>query len=1191
MKKQCLTVIYLLLISLIAFLSQPALAADSSANVSTVVTLDGPDWLLGTDPENQGKDQKWWLKPIDGAKQVPVPGIIQDQNAFPEYHGVAWYWKDFTAPKNPHPQGHYILKFWSVDYKADVWVNDVYFGDHKVQEAAFEFDITKAIKPGAANRLAVRVLNPVGDREIDGITLGKSTKRTKGDRPIPHTTWGEQNFGGILDSVELMITPAVRVSDVFAKPDYKTGILKVQVEVDNMTGKKSDAALQCTVGSASEGRVLDLAAQSGSFPAGKSTVELTLKVPNWKLWELNEPYLYRVTARLVAKDTPNSLDEFSVRTGFRDFRFEDGYFKLNGKRVILRCSHTGGEVPILYMIPHDPDIDRKTILHMKEMGFNSIRYFCHAPRRRQADLSDELGMMIYTEPQSGWFMENWPGAKELMETSMSGLILRLRNHPSVTMWGILNETGAGIVHENAVNMLPMVRSLDDTRIVMLNSGRFDGQDLGGGISGLCSWKPKSSPDVPSVAYNPTDKDVSSPYHVWNPGKVSSHSGRGDGVSSAIRFTVPADGSYKIEAAFGKPDSYRFFINGENKSDLVKPADNNQMKMDQELTLKKGDLLDFCCVQAHDVDTAIQISGGGKVYNLEKELTTSTRFVFNQTDKDGNVKTTEKEIAGGKNPFGNWSLGSMPIGQDNQPGAFTLYDDNKTFTTVGSISNPGSLIWEDLLEDRHPYQPAPHTLNILNTLRTLGNPQRPYFMSEYGIGSGLNLFRMMRLYEQAGQDKALDAQGYAKRLEWFMNDWNRWHMADTFGTPNHYLDLTLAEMGQLRLVGLNAIRANPNIVGHSMTGTADQGNSGEGVITLFRELKPNSMDSLIDGWAPLRWCLFAEPIQLYSGDTVRLEAVMANEDILKTGVSYPAEIRVIDPHGKPVFAKNFEFTVPEKGQIGNLPPLAFGVFNEQVKIEGPTGEYKMLATLEKGGAPYGQEYSFFVTNRDTLPPVKTEVALWGEDEGLLNWLTTNQIPAQKYDPAKIAAPKVILVGNQPAGDQAAFAELAGQIARGSRVIFLNPGVFKLGDNPVALLPLANKGSLHGLDTWLYHKDDWTTVHPFFQGLPTGVMNYQFYREIISGQAFSFDVPDEIAAGAINTTMGYSSGLMLTVHNLGTGKFVLNTLQIRNNLGPNPVADRLVRNMINYMAETLPGSPADLPADFNQQLQNLGYGDAK
>ena len=1166
MKKRYLfIVIYVLFISQFTFLRNSAEAASPPMQASTVLALDGTDWLLGTDPENQGKERQWWLNPIDGAKQVPVPGVIQDQDAFPEYHGVVWYWKDFRAPKNPHPQGRYILKFWSVDYKADVWVNDTYLGSHKVQETSFEFDATKAIKPNAVNRLAVRVVNPVDEHEIDGITLGKSTKRTKGTRPIPHTNWGEQNFGGILDSVELMVTPALRVSDVFARPDYKTGIIKVQVEINNRTDKKTGATLQCTVSGASEGRVLDLANHIGNFPAGKNQVELTLKVPNWKLWELNEPYLYRVTARVVSDKSPNSMDEFSVRTGFRDFRFEDGYFKLNDKRIILRCSHTGGETPISYMIPHDPDIDRKLILHMKEMGFNSVRYFCHAPRRRQADLCDELGMMVYCEPQSGWFMENWPGARELMEISMTGLIMRNRNHPSVTIWGILNEEGQGrIVFNNAVEMLPLVRSLDDTRVVMLNSGRFDGHDLGGKITGLCSWKPKSSPDVPSVAFNPSDKDASSPYHLWKPGVVSSHSGRGDGVSSTIRFIVPSDGSYKIEALFGKPDSYRFFVNGDNKSDLVKP-ENNQMKINHEMEFKKGARLDFACVLPHDIDTSIRITGSGeKLYDLEKDIT-----IHN-------------------NPFGNWHLGSMPIDKENMPGVFTLYDDAKKFATIGSISNPGSLVWQDLLEDRHPYQGVPHTAGIINIIRTLGNPERPYFMSEYGIGSGLNLFRMIRLYEQAGKEDSLDALGYRKRLEWFLNDWNKWNMVDTFGTPNHYLDLTLAEMGLQRLVGLNAIRANPYIIGHSVTGTADQGNSGEGVITLFRELKPNSMDDLIDGWAPLRWCLFAEPIQLYSGDTVHLEAVMANEDILKPGIQYPAQIRVIDPDGKTVFVHDFEFAVPEKGQISDLPPLAFKVFDQRVRIEGPTGEYTILATLEKGAAPYGQEYSFYVTNRDNLPAVKTEVLLWGEDEGLRNWLAAIHIAARKYDPAKFTTPRVILVGTQAAGGKEAFTELARQIARGSMVIFLDPGVFKLGDNPVALLPLTNKGNLKRLDTWLYHKDDWSTKHPFFRNLPTGVMNYQYYREIVSAFAFAEqDVPAEIASGSINTTMGYSSGLTLTVHQLGSGKFVLNTLQIRNNLGSNPVADHLLRNMINHMAEVLPDSLKDVPVDFDQQLQSMGY----
>ena len=52
------------------------------------------------------------------------------------------------------------------------------------------------------------------------------------------------------------------------------------------------------------------------------------------------------------------------------------------------------------------------------------------------------------------------------------MIMRDRNHPSVVMWGLLNETSDGPVFRHAVDMLPLVRSLDDTRVVMLNSGLF-----------------------------------------------------------------------------------------------------------------------------------------------------------------------------------------------------------------------------------------------------------------------------------------------------------------------------------------------------------------------------------------------------------------------------------------------------------------------------------------------------------------------------------------------------------------------------------------------------------------------------------------------------------------------------------------------------------------------------------------------
>ena len=75
---------------------------------SAVVSLDGDDWLLATDPTNVGRDQKWFDAPRSEAKRTKVPWIIQD--AFPGYHGVAWYWRTFTPPANPHAGGRYLLR-------------------------------------------------------------------------------------------------------------------------------------------------------------------------------------------------------------------------------------------------------------------------------------------------------------------------------------------------------------------------------------------------------------------------------------------------------------------------------------------------------------------------------------------------------------------------------------------------------------------------------------------------------------------------------------------------------------------------------------------------------------------------------------------------------------------------------------------------------------------------------------------------------------------------------------------------------------------------------------------------------------------------------------------------------------------------------------------------------------------------
>lgn len=81
-------------------------------------------WMLAIDPRNIGKAEHWFEKvPIEGAQDANVPGIIQQ--TFSGYHGVVWYWRTFTPEKASSSSGRYLLRFWAVDYLADVWLNGI----------------------------------------------------------------------------------------------------------------------------------------------------------------------------------------------------------------------------------------------------------------------------------------------------------------------------------------------------------------------------------------------------------------------------------------------------------------------------------------------------------------------------------------------------------------------------------------------------------------------------------------------------------------------------------------------------------------------------------------------------------------------------------------------------------------------------------------------------------------------------------------------------------------------------------------------------------------------------------------------------------------------------------------------------------------------------------------------------------
>ena len=226
--------------------NQPAESDLSKPLGTSLLRLDG-QWLIATDEKNTGRDKHWFAAPVSDARTTRVPSIIQE--VYPGFHGVAWYWRDFRAPIHPYSQGRYLLHFERVDYLAEAWVNGLYVGGHEGGETPFVLDITDAVKPREKNWLAVRVLNPTND-PIDGVVLKETPHQCKN---LPYVNGGTYDYGGIVGSVELVMVPAVRLENLYAGPDWKTGKIRIQATCRNTLHQRIQGLLHVSVAPASTG--------------------------------------------------------------------------------------------------------------------------------------------------------------------------------------------------------------------------------------------------------------------------------------------------------------------------------------------------------------------------------------------------------------------------------------------------------------------------------------------------------------------------------------------------------------------------------------------------------------------------------------------------------------------------------------------------------------------------------------------------------------------------------------------------------------------------------------------------------------------------------------------------------------------------------------------------------------------------
>jgi hypothetical protein len=454
-------------------------------------TLNGT-WKLAIDPNNVGREARWFASMPGEALDAPVPGIIQQ--VFPAYHGVAWYWQTFRLEADGGatgggPAGGWVgdriqLRFGAVDYLAEVWLNGRWAGSHEGGETPFEFDVTDLLATGD-NLLAVRVLNPTNE-PIDGYLLKETPHRNKTIPPRPGSSF---NSGGIIYPVDVRRVPRVYLADVVARPDLKTGAITTTLTVRNAGETPVAGWIGLRVAAAAGGDALHSVRVTGQFPAGESEHTLALTVAGPRPWNLDDPFLYRITATVSTE--LGGEHELSVRCGFRDFRIIDGYFHLNGRRLFLKSTHTGNGMPIGQQAPVLPELGRRDLIYAKAAGFNAVRFIAGVAYPEQLDFCDEIGLLVWESTYAGWCLADSPRMGERFDRSTAAMILRDRSHPSVAIWELLNETQDGPVFRHAVGFLPKLRALDPTRLVLLSSGRWDGDWTIGSASnpGSAAWEP------------------------------------------------------------------------------------------------------------------------------------------------------------------------------------------------------------------------------------------------------------------------------------------------------------------------------------------------------------------------------------------------------------------------------------------------------------------------------------------------------------------------------------------------------------------------------------------------------------------------------------------------------------------------------------------------------------------------------
>jgi beta-galactosidase len=400
---------------------------------------DTPADFTGPPQDLPPGDQDWATLPVPSHWQLhgygaPAYTNIRypfpvDPPRVPTDNPTGDYRVTFRVPPG-WPAGRVMLRFDGVDSCARVWLNGAELGVISGSRLPAEFDVTRALNPsGQDNLLAVRV-----------------HQWSSGSYLEDQDMWW---LSGIFRRVMLLARPEGGVRDYFvhAGYDHRTGRGTLRVDADVDAGPDTPARVT----------VPELGIDGA---AGQTVI-----VPAVDPWSAESPRLYDGALTAAGETVP-------LRIGFRTVAVTGGILTVNGRRVLFRGVNRH---------EFDPDhgravteqIMRQDVLLMKQHNVNSVRTSHYPPDPRFLDLCDEYGLYVIDEcdlETHGFFGQGWdavpdnpadhPSWQQALVGRMRRTVERDKNHPSVVLWSLGNESGSG---RNLAAMAGWARRRDPSR--------------------------------------------------------------------------------------------------------------------------------------------------------------------------------------------------------------------------------------------------------------------------------------------------------------------------------------------------------------------------------------------------------------------------------------------------------------------------------------------------------------------------------------------------------------------------------------------------------------------------------------------------------------------------------------------------------------------------------------------------------